>query len=61
MSLKVGAVVVLKSGGPQMTVVRIMSDNRFYCTWFDASGKATDKEFPGDALSLFVENSKNGS
>ena len=32
---KVGDVVCLKSGGPDMTVKEITSDNQISCEWFD--------------------------
>lgn len=51
MEFKVGDVVVLKSGGPPMTIYRIMSQGSVWCTWFDGSGKPTDKEYPVEALS----------
>lgn len=60
MRLKIGDVVMLKSGGPPMTITTPIqgSRNAFYCTWFDASGTAKDKEFPEDALVLYSETTK---
>lgn len=32
---KVGDVVVLKSGGPKMTINNFLDEDRIECTWFD--------------------------
>jgi len=54
--LKVGDVVVLRSGGPKMTVLGV-EDRRAYCTWFGSpimpTPAATD--FPVDALEVIEE------
>ncbi len=56
--IKVGDVVVLKSGGPLMTVDYI-DDNFVYCVWFD--GKEPKKqEFVSDILKLQEEYSGGG-
>lgn len=34
MELKIGDVVVLKSGGPLMTIINI-ENNKAICSWFD--------------------------
>lgn len=34
--LKKGDLVVLKSGGPDMTVKHKMSDGTWQCSWFDS-------------------------
>lgn len=44
-----GAVVVLKSGGPKMTVMQILSD-RVACTWFDNHGVQCNGGFPRAGL-----------
>lgn len=38
---KVGDVVKLKSGGPDMTINRIEDVNHFRCVWFSAMGLHT--------------------
>jgi uncharacterized protein YodC (DUF2158 family) len=46
---KIGDVVVLKSGGPKMTVNAILPNGRFMCAWF--VGATPHKEqFNTDAL-----------
>ena len=35
MALKVGDQVVLKSGGPSMTVNTIQDDGKVWCVWFN--------------------------
>ena len=49
-----GDVVVLKSGGPKMTVCGTPGENRsgFFCEWFDDNGKLERANFPGEALML---------
>ena len=48
---KVGDTVILKSGGPDMTVVQIVgiSNDRAMCSWF-AGKKNESGNFPFDAL-----------
>lgn len=33
-----------------MSLTREMKDGRWYCDWFDESGKIQNKEFPEEAL-----------
>ena len=35
---EIGDVVVLKSGGPLMTIESFDENNRLYCVWFDKDG-----------------------
>lgn len=44
MSFKVGDVVVLKSGGPDMTVAAVVGDEA-KCVWFE-KGKKCEETFP---------------
>jgi uncharacterized protein YodC (DUF2158 family) len=46
------ALVVLKSGGPLMTVESkyAHSDDGYYCTWFDKAGKRYQEIFKANAL-----------
>ncbi|NMH66931.1 YodC family protein [Shewanella salipaludis] len=60
MAFKVGDVVVLKSGGPRMTVVEI-DELDCFCQWFDdknnlASGgfSASSIEIPNEAITFRV-------
>lgn len=49
-SLKVGDVVQLKSGGPKMTVSKIdQDDNTYNCCWFNGK-KVEWADFPLEAL-----------
>ena len=55
---KMGETVVLKSGGPKMTIIRVpdsRSDN-YFCTWFGRDNQVNERDFPGEAL----EKAKNG-
>ena len=49
MSIEVGSKVMLKSGGPEMTVKEI-DGKKVNCTWFDKSGKITEHEFAIEQL-----------
>ncbi len=49
MSLKIGDIVQLKSGGPNMTVVVITSKTNVFCSWF-AGAKHERANFNVDAL-----------
>ena len=48
-NLKVGDTVVLKSGGPKMTIVRV-SDDKVEAVWFDDDADVQNAEFPHQAL-----------
>jgi uncharacterized protein YodC (DUF2158 family) len=53
-NFKVGDVVRLKSGGPNMTVESvgdIYGDQRVWCVWFE-KGKREDAHFPPATLEL---------
>lgn len=48
-----GAVVMLKSGGPEMTVLRVHEQEGYSlaaCVWFDLNQKAVTETFPTFAL-----------
>lgn len=47
---KPGDVVVLKAGGPEMTIARLMSNDMVYCDWFDSKHTAQGQSFKADAL-----------
>ncbi|HEU4595590.1 MAG TPA: DUF2158 domain-containing protein [Pyrinomonadaceae bacterium] len=47
--IKVGDVVRLKSGGPDMTVVGVISKELFMCNWFDGQNVKAS-HFPPEAL-----------
>lgn len=46
---KTGDIVVLKSGGPEMTVRDKASNGGYYCQWF-AGKKLESGHFPEDSL-----------
>ncbi len=54
--IQAGAVVVLKSGGPKMTVLEIgefnFTPNSALCTWFEDK-KAVQESFPLIALKIY--------
>lgn len=53
MSLQVGDVVTLKSGGPAMTVRLVGNDGKVHCGWFNQQGNQWEykhQDFPPDAL-----------
>ena len=51
MKFKIGDVVVLKSGGPQMTVTGSSEGDRALCSWF-IDGAQSKGAFHEDALEL---------
>jgi uncharacterized protein YodC (DUF2158 family) len=48
---RVGDVVQLKSGGPDMTVSHILPSGNMFCVWFDGSEKR-EETFPPEGLHL---------
>ena len=48
--MKVGDIVVLKSGGPQMTICEILEDNLIACDWFDTEFNLKNHTFYKDQL-----------
>ncbi len=53
---KVGDVVQLKSGGPKMTVTKVV-EKFVHTSWF-AGSKNENAAFPLDAVSIFQEEPK---
>lgn len=49
-SLMVGDIVKLKSGGPLMTVIEAGDGQWVTCIWFDGDGKHNTHTFPLEAL-----------
>lgn len=47
-----GDIVVLKSGGPKMTITGLPNENSrgYFCEWFDETGTISRARFPGEAL-----------
>ena len=47
-----GDVVVLKSGGPKMTITGLPNEHSrgFFCEWFDENGALSRARFAGEAL-----------
>lgn len=48
MDIKIGSIVILNSGGPEMTVVEILEEE-IVCTWFE-KGKQKFGRFPKEAI-----------
>jgi uncharacterized protein YodC (DUF2158 family) len=59
MAFVIGSVVILKSGGPIMTVTNVGTDARdnqaqiVGCTWFDKDGREQTGTYPGAALEAY--------
>ena len=47
---KVGDVVILKSGGPKMTVEDVEAGDTIVCQWFITGQKLEYGSFPADSL-----------
>lgn len=68
--MKIGDIVLLKSGSPSMTIIGItyrsymkgtnpteeIPNNLLQCAWFSLEGKNYTAEFPADALSAAPAN-----
>jgi uncharacterized protein YodC (DUF2158 family) len=54
---QVGDIVILKSGGPKMTVCGVPSEHtsQCRCQWFDESGELQRSTFPPSALKSVSE------
>ena len=50
--LKIGNVVILKSGGSQMTVSQILDNDKIECDWFDKEGKVQKHIFHKEMLEI---------
>lgn len=50
MNFKIGDVVNLKSGGPEMTVENIDNQGNVTCTWFDRNMERKTETFKSDML-----------
>lgn len=50
MSIKVGEIVKLKSGGPVMTVAKKLSTTELSCVWFDSHGVYQSEIFEEETL-----------
>lgn len=51
MNYKVGDVVMLKSGGPKMTIYWLETPTQIWCTWFEGTEKK-EAHFHPDTLIL---------
>jgi uncharacterized protein YodC (DUF2158 family) len=59
---KIGDVVRLKSGGPNMTVTSQENNGDLVCKWLDSGGKLSMHSFPAAALdNAEKEDENNGS
>jgi len=53
---KIGDVIILKSGGPGMTVEEVDDEeDTVHCQWFVNGKKLEDGWFPADSLKRYVE------
>ena len=48
-ALRVGDIVKLKSGGPEMTVAQVFQNDQVRCIWFDA-GECKESDFYVETL-----------
>ena len=46
----IGDVVLLKSGGPVMTIDNDNGDGTYWCQWFDKNGELKGASFKGETL-----------
>lgn len=55
-----GDIVVLKSGGPRMTITSIPNEHSsgYFCQWFDDNGQLSKARFPGESL-MQIEQDQN--
>ncbi|MEZ7809957.1 YodC family protein [Alcaligenes phenolicus] len=53
-SFEMGDIVILKSGGPKMTVTEVFKDSSVRTVWFAGSRKE-DGVFPSEALLIYQE------
>lgn len=53
-NFKIGDVVRLKSGGPNMTVDEIMDDNFVICIWFNPKQEKLRQKFHQDQLEKYL-------
>lgn len=51
---RIGDIVHLKSGGPEMTISHMLPSGRVFCVWFEGTEKRQDT-FPPEALQLTKE------
>lgn len=50
--IKVGMVVRLKSGGPELTVKFYTSLETWQCSWFDTKGELKESDFAEEQLDI---------
>jgi len=55
MELKIGTKVILKSGGPVMTVHKSQLFGTYLCKWFDDNGDLQEQEFYPQMLIIVNE------
>ena len=53
-TFKVGDVVELKSGSPNMTISKCYGDNTYQCEWFNEKNEVKSYCFDGDMLEIFI-------
>lgn len=57
---EIGDVVVLRSGGPKMTVHGLVSDGDVVCQWFE-SNEVHEENFPKEVLKKVEQVAAGGS
>lgn len=60
MTFDIGDVVRLKSGGPKMTILKLMDDT-ISCQWFDRNGKVHTGNFQTAMLDAFIPKVREDS
>lgn len=53
-NFKVGDIVILKSGGPKMTVETIQDEEFIVCIWFNEKQETHQKKFHQDLLKKYT-------
>jgi uncharacterized protein YodC (DUF2158 family) len=55
---ELGDTVMLKSGGPLMTVAIAKPNNVYHCVWFKPSGEINTQDFYGYVLTMAAPEKK---
>lgn len=52
-TFNIGDVVMLKSGGPLMTIDSPQDDGTYWCVWFDSKGEQKGSSFRPEVLQVY--------